>query len=526
MAFAGCADSRSIAEGRVGILLRVKLWLGRMSSRPALEICPSWELGMSSTTSSAPRTRTGWGRSTTVWVAGCALAILFYAAIPFVPVYQAELERYFCAHWIEYVTTGLFWVGVATLMQKGWRIPAERAILAAEPLDGLSPLGGESPSQTVERITAQVRLVARRAQSTQLVQRILDVCDYVRGRRSADGVEGHLSYLAELASSRLQDSYALIRMVTWAIPILGFLGTVIGITLAIANITPDQLESSLSDVTAGLAVAFDTTALSLGLSMLLVFGTYVIERQEQQVLDAVEDFARQDLLPLFPEPSASSGPLLQAESQAAAQLIQQTEALVSWQMQEWQKSLDGLRERWSGTLERQQAYLNEALQSGLAHTLADHTQMLADVRRDFLAAFEQAATLITQQMTAAEVSFKELQATGARVLQETKEQVRADRETDRQLAQQMLGELAGAVHRWQQQLQETTHAMTGQLAELRQQGGILLRIVEQEEQLVRLEDRLSRNLEAVRVVESLEETLLNLNAAVHLLTSKTRAKAA
>ncbi|MEI2659369.1 MAG: MotA/TolQ/ExbB proton channel family protein [Bifidobacterium adolescentis] len=52
----------------------------------------------------------------------------------------------------------------------------------------------------------------------------------------------------------------LIRTITWAVPILGFLGTVIGITMAIANITPDQLESSLGEVTAGLAVAFDTTA--------------------------------------------------------------------------------------------------------------------------------------------------------------------------------------------------------------------------------------------------------------------------
>ena len=81
-----------------------------------------------------------------------------------------------------------------------------------------------------------------------------------------------MTYLAELGSGRLHDGYALIRTITWAVPILGFLGTVIGITMAIANITPDKLEASLPEVTAGLAVAFDTTALSLALSMLL--GTY------------------------------------------------------------------------------------------------------------------------------------------------------------------------------------------------------------------------------------------------------------
>jgi biopolymer transport protein ExbB/TolQ len=470
-----------------------------------------------------------WG-SAAGWGVGLALTVLFYAVLPYIPVYQVEAQRYFCAHWIEYATTGLFWVGVATLVQKSLRIPAERAILAAEPLEGLEPLTGESATQTVDRIVGQLRLVARRAQQTHLAKRILEVCDYVRGRRSADGLEGQLSYLAELASGRLHDSYALIRTITWAVPILGFLGTVIGITMAIANVTPDQLESSLSEVTAGLAVAFDTTALSLGLSMILVFATFVIERQEQSVLDDIEDFARQQLVALFPTADAPAGPLLQAESQAAAHLLQQTETLVGWQMIEWEKALDGLRERWTGTLQKQQDFLDQALQSGLAHTLADHTQILAGVRLDFLQAFEQAARSINEQMVATQQALQEQQIAGVQSLQDTWQHCQADLQASRtdneQFSRQLLETLAESIGRWQAQLQHSTESMTEQLTELRQQGGVLLRIVEQEEQLVRLEERLTQNLEAVRVVESLEETLLNLNAAVHLLSTKTRLKAA
>lgn len=85
-------------------------------------------------------------------------------------------------------------------------------------------------------------------------------------------------------------SFQLIRTVTWAVPIMGFLGTVIGITMAIANVTPEQLDSSLPEVTSGLAVAFDTTAQALGMSMVLVFGTFVIERAEQSVLNELEEF--------------------------------------------------------------------------------------------------------------------------------------------------------------------------------------------------------------------------------------------
>jgi hypothetical protein len=68
--------------------------------------------------------------------------------------------------------------------------------------------------------------------------------------------------------------------------------------------------------------------------------------------------------------------------------------------------------------------------------------------------------------------------------------------------------------------------MSSQFQELRQQGDVFLKLTENESELVRLESRLAENLEAVKVVESLEHTLLNLNAAVNLLTTRAKSKAA
>ena len=61
---------------------------------------------------------------------------------------------------------------------------------------------------------------------------------------------------------------------------MGFLGTVIGITVAIANLSPSQMEN-ITDVVAGLGTAFDTTATALGLSMVLMFSHFLVDRQEQ-----------------------------------------------------------------------------------------------------------------------------------------------------------------------------------------------------------------------------------------------------
>jgi biopolymer transport protein ExbB/TolQ len=461
-----------------------------------------------------------------------ALTFGFYALLPSIDRYLPDADRYFTAHWIEYVACGLFFIGLATLGAKAWRLPAEWQALSAGLLDGLETQPEAGPVDTVQRLTAHLRLVARRSRETYLVRRLEDICEYVRGRRSADGLEGHLSYLAETASGRQHDGYALIRTITWAIPILGFLGTVIGITLSIANITPDQLESSLGEVTAGLAVAFDTTALSLALSMVLVFVTFVVERQEQGVLDAVEDFAMQKLVGLFPANDArpAESPLLAAQQTAADLLLKKTETLIGWQMSAWQSSLDELRDRWSGTLHRQQASLDQALQAGLTDALADHAQQLAAVRGEFLTAFERAASTLAEQVAQTTTALEQQQQFGVIRMQETWSTLRSEWAAASQQQAEQLGELtvavSGEVRTWQDQLRTATAAMTDQLAELREQGSVLLRIVEQEEQLVRLEDRLAQNLEAVRVVESLEETLLNLNAAIHLLSTKTRAKAA
>src|SRR5262249_27444728 len=103
---------------------------------------------------------------------------------------------------------------------------------------------------------------------TWLVKRVAGILDFVTSRGAANDLDDHMRTLSDNDALALEGSYSLIRFITWATPILGFLGTVLGITHAIANVTPEVLEHSLSGVTDGLAEAFDATALALGLTMI------------------------------------------------------------------------------------------------------------------------------------------------------------------------------------------------------------------------------------------------------------------
>ena len=150
---------------------------------------------------------------------------------------------------------------------------------------GEVPEGGQEPEAAVELLQ---HVQERRDENSYLVRRVRETLDLVRRTGSAEGIEDHLKYLSELDASRAAQSYGLVRFVVWAIPIMGFLGTVIGITVAIASLSPTQLDD-ITGVVSGLGTAFDTTASALALSMVLMFLQFLVDRLEQSLLGKVDE---------------------------------------------------------------------------------------------------------------------------------------------------------------------------------------------------------------------------------------------
>ena len=140
-------------------------------------------------------------------------------------------------------------------------------------------------------------------------------------------------------------SYVLPRILIWAIPLLGFVGTVMGISSAVNGFTSflsgaeeiDQIKEGIGFVTTGLAVAFDTTLLALLLSVLVMLPLVAVERMESQLLLAVDIYLNDRLLvklkdkQVEPEPdySASSQKFVAQASEIKAantQLLEQVES--------------------------------------------------------------------------------------------------------------------------------------------------------------------------------------------------------
>jgi biopolymer transport protein ExbB/TolQ len=89
----------------------------------------------------------------------------------------------------------------------------------------------------------------------------------------------------ESEAARLDSELALIRFSVWAIPALGFVGTVRGIGHALEG-AQVALRGDTSAVTSGLGIAFNSTFVALILSIVLMYLVHELQRlQERLVLD-------------------------------------------------------------------------------------------------------------------------------------------------------------------------------------------------------------------------------------------------
>ncbi len=471
-----------------------------------------------------------WWHSPLLW--GVTATIGFYVSIPYLPRYAGTAQRYFCSHPLEYLLVGLFFVGMAILISRGKRLRTERRSIENNVLDNLvmTQQSVHDVRECLEDVAFALSQLEPQQRNTLLISRVSDACDYVRTRQSARGLEGHLKYLAEAAVDRLYESYSLLLTINWAVPIIGFLGTVVGITLAIANVTPEQLDTSLNDVTGGLSVAFDTTTVAMSFSLVLVFTYDWIKRSEQKLLTRIEQISLTQLLPLFLGDAADADPVHLAQATAARQLLDRTESLIEDQTTLWRDSMDGMRERWSDTLDSQQQALSTQLSQGVEATLTEHANQLHEVRNDFLSAFESASSRF-QEALEFDAARRDLQDEQTQVQQKElwngiRDDLKAVVQSHDARTEDLLDQLGEQMQSWLTALNLSSQKVDSQMQQLSGFTEQLVRLADQEQQLLKVEHQLTTNLEAVRAAETFEATLHNLTAAVHLLTARARPKAA
>lgn len=146
-----------------------------------------------------------------------------------------------------------------------------------------------------------IRLKAIEIEKTEkylLTDLIKKACNKYRSDKSpADA----LAVVSEQVKINLQDAesnQSLIRYVAWAIPSVGFIGTVIGIaeSLGLAHTVAESGNDGIKAITSALSVAFDTTLVSLVLSLILMYFFHDMQEKIEKLHTRMESYVIENLI--------------------------------------------------------------------------------------------------------------------------------------------------------------------------------------------------------------------------------------
>ncbi|PHS03386.1 MAG: hypothetical protein COA78_17955 [Blastopirellula sp.] len=399
---------------------------------------------------------------------GLALCTGFYVLVHRGVITDPLIVRYFAGHPVEYIEAAMFFVGLAALLLKMGSITSEFFGLSSYDL-GEIPTGGQAVEEH-QQLQNQLTALPSSYTSHRLFQRLDTALEHVGVTSSASSLQDELKYLSEQEEERAYQSYSLVRIVIWATPMLGFLGTVIGITLALGNLSPAALvespEVAMESLLAGLSIAFDTTALALSLAILLMFGLFFTERIENELLSAVDSLTNEQLIGRFQQTGSSKDPSVAAVQRMSQDVIKSTEMLVNKQSEIWRETIHAAHHHWQDVIGEGKEQLQKSLQVALGESLKIHAFELAKGE------------------------------------------------------QQAVREIQDNWKNFENALIDNARLMQQQQHEMTQQGEIMLKAVEATGQIATLEDTLNRNLKTLSGTHNFEDTVMSLAAAIHLLNSR------
>ena len=223
------------------------------------------------------------------------LSVTFYGClIPFDGQWLADMftKRGPTPYAIVFLTC---W-SVAILFVKWWKLRIQRRALAFHVMP-------EDPSfilssATVDPVLARIYATVDDPKNFILFNRIVIALSNLRNLGQVTDVDAILRSQAEQDESTVDTSYAVVQGFVWAIPVLGFIGTVLGLSEAIGQFSGvlgsandvEKISQSLKGVTAGLATAFETTLEALVAALFIQLAITLLKKNEEEFLDDAMEY--------------------------------------------------------------------------------------------------------------------------------------------------------------------------------------------------------------------------------------------
>jgi biopolymer transport protein ExbB/TolQ len=170
------------------------------------------------------------------------------------------------------------------IMGAKWGSSARERALLERDLVPIAP-GARILPEDAREYARQIQALPDEERRRLLPRTALAALNRFRATRSIQDAASTAREVCAAESDRLDSELAMIRYIAWAIPSIGFIGTVRGIGDAL-TLAHRAVQGDISGVTEALGVAFNSTFIALLLSLLLMFVLHQLQlTQERQVLD-------------------------------------------------------------------------------------------------------------------------------------------------------------------------------------------------------------------------------------------------
>jgi len=122
-----------------------------------------------------------------------------------------------------------------------------------------------------------------------LPRALLTALHRFRSTRNIQDVSSAVRAICESESERLDSELSMVRFIAWAIPSIGFLGTVRGIGQALGQ-AHKAVQGDIAGVTQNLGVAFNSTFVALLISIVVMFLMHRLQLVQERIVLDTEDY--------------------------------------------------------------------------------------------------------------------------------------------------------------------------------------------------------------------------------------------
>ncbi|MCZ6473046.1 MAG: MotA/TolQ/ExbB proton channel family protein [SAR324 cluster bacterium] len=245
---------------------------------------------------------------------GAVTTALFYEVFPLPFIEQGRILTLFDNPVSEVITGMTIWSLFLLLFKYvNFRVQVQTQRAFSEP-SVQAVLSQGIYARNVDEVMDQLRnaleqLKVKKFEASVMYRRVAQVLHFIRTVPKKESINDLLNYQSQIDVKKLETGYTLLQVFIWAIPILGFIGTVLGIGESVHEFSvfiqtaeggaqfSTQMRTALGGVTSGLAVAFNTTFLALVLVIPVMVVTSFLQKNEEEILLFVEEFCLEDLLP-------------------------------------------------------------------------------------------------------------------------------------------------------------------------------------------------------------------------------------